>query len=232
MQRVVVTGSSRGLGLEFVRQLLQQKAQVFATCRKPDQAATLQFLFRGSPERLRIFELDVREEENIQAVAQEISKISDGIDLLINNAGVFPSGERVDNLDPRIMLEAFRVNAVAPLIVVKHFLPLLEKGKHPRVVNITSQLGSLTLKQSGGWYSYCASKAALNMLTRTLAFDLRPKGITTVMLHPGWVKTDMGGPQAPLTPSESVAGMLKVIDRLNLNDAGKFLTWEGKEHPW
>ncbi len=232
MQRVVVTGANRGLGLEFVRQLLERGAQVFATCRHPQQATALQSLSDAFPESLRIFQLDVRNEEIIRTVAQEIGKIAAGIDLLINNAGIFPPGERVENLDPRIMLETFQVNSVAPLIVVKHFLPFLEKGKHPRVVNVTSQLGSLTLKQSGGWYSYCASKTALNMLTRTLAFDLVPKGIIAVMMHPGWVKTDMGGPQAPLTPTESVAGMLRVINCLTLKDTGKFLTWEGKEHPW
>jgi NAD(P)-dependent dehydrogenase (short-subunit alcohol dehydrogenase family) len=130
------------------------------------------------------------------------------------------------------MLEVFRVNAVGPMIVSQVFLDLLREGRNPKIVNMTSQMGSLETKQEGGYYSYSSSKAALNMITRLLSFDVQPDGVIVAALHPGWVRTDMGGEHATLTPQESVRGLLEVINRLTADDSGKFYTWEGREHPW
>jgi NAD(P)-dependent dehydrogenase (short-subunit alcohol dehydrogenase family) len=151
---------------------------------------------------------------------------------LINNAGARIRPERLGQLEAGILLDVFALNAVAPLMVAQTYLDLLRVGHRPRIVNISSQMGSLARKQSGGDYSYCASKAALNMHTRALAFDVRGLGITAVAMHPGWVQTDMGGPNAPLTPQESIRGMIAVIDRLAPDDAGRFLQWNGSELPW
>lgn len=234
MQRVMITGASRGMGLEFVRQCLTRGARVFAGCRKPENAAALQTLSADHPGRLTTLTLNVTDEVTTDAAVEAIRSQVDGLDLLINNAGAFPRGETVTTLDATTMLQTFHLNSIAPMIVAQRCLDLLRAGNHPKIVNISSKMGSLWWKEKegGGDYSYCSSKAALNMLTRTLAFDLRSDGIIVVAVHPGWVQTDMGGSAADLTPAESVRGMLRVIERLTEADTSKFFTWEGQEHPW
>ncbi len=194
----------------------------------------LQTLSVARPEQLTILTLDVTDEVAIDASVQAIRSHVDGLDLLINNAGAYPRGETPTTLNATTMLQAFQLNCVAPMIVAQRCLDLLRAGNHPKIVNISSKMGSLWWKEKegGGDYSYCSSKAALNMLTRTLAFDLRSDGIIVVALNPGWVQTDMGGNSADLTPTESVRGMLDVIERLTEADTSRFFTWEGQEHPW
>jgi NAD(P)-dependent dehydrogenase (short-subunit alcohol dehydrogenase family) len=186
------------------------------------------------PEQLAILTLDVTDETTIDASVEIIRSQVDGLDLLINNAGAFPRGETPTNLNPETMLQAFHLNSVAPMIVAQRCLDLLRAGNEPKIVNISSKMGSLWWKEKegGGDYSYCSSKAALNMLTRTLAFDLRSDGMIVVAMQPGWVQTDMGGSSADLTPAESVGGMLKVIEGLTEAHTSKFYTWEGREHHW
>lgn len=234
MRRVLITGSNRGLGLEFVRQCLAQGDLVFAGCRKPRTAADLRALVTAYPQRLVILPLDVTNEESIDASVAAMHQQVDGLDLLINNAGTYPRGETPATLNARTVLQSFQLNSVAPIIVAQRCLKLLRVGNQPRIVNVSSKMGSLWWKEreGGSDYSYCSSKAALNMLSRTLAFDLRSEGIIVVALNPGWVQTDMGGGDADLTPTESVRGMLDVIARLTEADTSKFLTWEGEEHPW
>jgi NAD(P)-dependent dehydrogenase (short-subunit alcohol dehydrogenase family) len=234
MRRVLVTGSNRGLGLEFVRECLARGDFVFAGCRRPRTAADLRALLTAYPQRLVILPLDVTNEESIAASVQAMHQQVDGLDLLINNAGTYPRGETPTTVDATTMLQTFHLNSVAPMIVAQHFLDLLRAGNQPRLVNISSKMGSLWWKEreGGGDYSYCSSKAALNMLTRTLAFDLRSEGIIVAALNPGWVQTDMGGSSADLTPAQSVRGMLDVIERLTEADTSRFFTWEGREHPW
>jgi NAD(P)-dependent dehydrogenase (short-subunit alcohol dehydrogenase family) len=234
VQRVMVTGGNRGMGLEFVRQCLVRGDRVFAGCRNPGNAVDLQALSVAHPGRLAILTLDVTDEATIDASVETVRSQVDGLDLLINNAGAYPRGETPATLNATTMLQAFHLNSVAPMIVAQRCLDLLRAGNHPKIVNISSKMGSLWWKEreGGGDYSYCSSKAALNMLTRTLALDLRSEGIIVVALHPGWVQTDMGGNAADLTPAESVGGMLKVIERLTEADTSKFFTWEGREHHW
>jgi NAD(P)-dependent dehydrogenase (short-subunit alcohol dehydrogenase family) len=232
MKRVLITGSNRGLGLALTRESLARGDRVFATCRHPDQADDLQALTADYPDQLTILRLDVTDEQTIDASAREVQSQEDGLDLLINNAGINPSGERPGSLDTDTMLHTFHVNAVGPMIVAQRHLDLLRAGGDSKVVNISSTLGSLTRKSSGGGYSYCGSKAALNMLTRTLAFDLRSDGITVAAIHPGWVRTDMGGSAAPLAPAESARGVLEVAYGLTPADTGKFYTYQGREAPW
>lgn len=234
VRRVMVTGGNRGMGLEFVRQCLVRGDRVFAGCRNPGNAVDLQALSVAHPGRLAILTLDVTDEATIDASVETVRSQVDGLDLLINNAGAYPRGETPTTLNATTMLQAFHLNSVAPMIVAQRCLDLLRAGNHPKIVNISSKMGSLWWKEreGGGDYSYCSSKAALNMLTRTLALDLRSEGIIVVALHPGWVQTDMGGNAADLTPAESVGGMLKVIERLTEADTSKFFTWEGREHHW
>jgi len=184
------------------------------------------------PDRLSILPLDVMDEASIASAKEMVRTQTDHLDLLINNAGVNPRGERLGDLEAETLLHTFHVNAVGPMMVTQQFLDLLRAGERSKIVNISSQMGSLIQKKSGGSYSYCTSKAALNMLTRALAFDLRSEGIIVVAMHPGWVRTDMGGSHAPLSPAKSVSGMLRVIDRLRPADTGRFLTWRGRKHPW
>lgn len=231
--RVLVTGASRGLGFEFVRQYADAGARVFAGCRAPDGAETLQALAAEQPEAVTVAGLDVRDVEAIDAVAASVAADGPGhLDLLLNCAGVSPRGEEFDNIRAEDMLEVLQVNTVAPLIVAQRCHALLARAERPRIVNISSSMGSLAKKDYGRHYSYAAGKAALNMITRAAACDLADDGIVVVSLHPGWVQTDLGGPQATLSPRESVAGMIEVIEGLTPEHSGRFLTWSGEEHPW
>lgn len=232
-ERVLVTGANRGLGLEFVRQYAECGARVFAGCRNPDGAGFLSTLVARRPKNVEVLPLDVTRRESIDAAVSHIALDGDGsLDIVINNAGTSPRGEEFSNLDPTSMAAVFEVNAIAPLIVAQRCYRLLVHSDRPRIVNISSSMGSLTQKESGRHYSYAASKAALNMLTRAAAHDLAPEGVIVVALHPGWVKTDLGGPHAGLTPAESVNDMLAVIDGFTPSHSSRFLTRDGSEHPW
>ncbi len=230
--RVFVTGSNRGIGLALVQHLLAQGATVIAAARRPQQAAALQALQRQHPQRLTLVALDVTDEAAIAQAARQVQAQMGGLDWLINNAGLLVRGEQLRTLDPAAMTTVFQVNAIAPLIVAKHFVPLLQQGRQPLICQITSVMGSLTLTRDAGYYSYRGSKAALNMMSLVLAHELRPLGIPVVLMHPGWVRTDMGGPQAPLDPMTSAQGIVRVLQRVSLADSGRYLTWEGNELPW
>lgn len=230
--RILITGANRGIGLGLVRESLGRGATVFATCRDPEGAHALQSLVREHPDRLFITALDVTDAQSIDASYQHVSRHTDALDVLVNNAGVRPRGERPGNLDRDTLLHTLEVNSVAPLMIAQRYLDLLRGGDSPRIVNITSQLGSLARKRSGGDYSYNASKSALNMLSKALAYDVRAMGITVVMIHPGWVQSEIGGQGAPLTPEESARGMLDVIEGLTPDDTARYLQWDGGELPW
>jgi NAD(P)-dependent dehydrogenase (short-subunit alcohol dehydrogenase family) len=232
MRRVLITGANRGIGLELVRQCLGRGDRVFAACRAPQQAAQLKAL--GGAERLTVVAMEVADEQSIRAACEAVRSQTDGLDVLINNAGIYKKGrDGLSTFEVVEMLEVFRVNSIGPLVVVREFLDLLRKGNAPKVANVSSEMGSIGRKHNGSEYGYSASKAALNMISRLLSFDLRRDGIAVVtFLHPGWVKTDMGGRGAPLEPEVSVRGMLAVIDSLTLADSGRFLQWDGQELPW
>lgn len=228
-RQLFLTGANRGIGLALVQEALARGYRVFAGARHPDQAQTLQALAQKHPQQLAIIPIDVTDTESIRRAAAIVAAQTDVLDVLINNAGIFPRGERLENLDPQTMLRAYHVNSVGPMIVTQQFRSLLRAGS--AILNISSQLGSLTLAM-GTYYSYNSSKAALNMLTRILANELKPAQIIAVAVHPGWVQTDMGGPSAPLQPATSARGILNLAETLTLADSGQFFTWEGKPHPW
>ena len=225
--RFVVTGANRGIGLEFVRQLTSRGEEVDATARDPDDAPELAALVRPGV-LLGIHRLDVASDASVAAFAKALPP--GPIDVLIDNAGV--SGVKGgEPIDPADILRVFDVNAVGTLRVVRALLPGLRAGKGRKIVNLTSQLGSIA-EASGGRYAYRMSKAALNMATRLLAADLRAEGILTVALHPGWVQTRMGGSAAPVPPEQSIRGMLRIVDGLTAEQSGRVFDFQGREIPW
>lgn len=233
MQNILITGANRGIGLTLTQQSLANGNRVIATCRQPRHADALKNLNDQFPEQLTILPLDVTNAASIQAAGNAAQRIVNHLDVLINNAGVLNNRETLADFDPAVMQQTFDVNATGALRVAVQFLPLLRQAKQSKLVNISSQLGSLQ-KMRRGWgrYSYNSSKAALNMITRMLAFDLEAEGIPVICIHPGWVQTDMGGSAAALTPEESADGILGVIERLTLAETGQFFTYAGETHPW
>lgn len=240
MQRILITGSNRGIGLELTRRYLERGEQVFATCRQPQAAADLNQLAAQYPDRLSILALEVTDEAAIAECVRQVSAQTDALDMLINNAGILPGGVAAreanigtfGQLEAAAMLHVFEVNSVAPVMVAQAFAGLLRQGQQPRLINVSSDAGSITMRNKGCDYSYPASKAALNMLTRCLSGDLRGDDVIVVSMHPGFIKTDMGGPNARLTLDEAIPEMMRVMDGLTLEDTGQFFNWDGKSVPW
>lgn len=228
--RCVLTGANRGLGLALTRALLQQGHAVVASCRHPSQAIELNQLASEYPTRLHVLLLDVADSRSQAEFVRELPLRLDGIDLLINNAGVMHSGERFGHVRAEVLEDSLRINAIGPFLLTQALAPLLaEAGK---VANISSELGSITRVSRFGTPSYGISKAALNMATALLAHALNKRDITVVALHPGWVQTDMGGQGAAITPEQSAHGLLQVISRIGPDDSGQFLDWQGHVLEW
>lgn len=234
-----ITGANRGIGLEFTRQLLDRGDHVFATCRRPDAADALHGLQSTAPDRLQVLPLDVADTASIETAFSDVVSHTDRLHLLINNAGIDGGGraDRFGRLNPDRMARVFRVNAIGPAQIAQRAKPLLaaaaDAGEQATVVNLSSGLSSIAqTRGTSTWQSYRASKAALNMLTRLMAFDLAEDNVLAVALTPGWVQTDMGGEGASLTPETSVNGMLHVIDDLSPDDRGRLLSWKGESVPW
>jgi NAD(P)-dependent dehydrogenase (short-subunit alcohol dehydrogenase family) len=223
MPRVLITGANRGIGLEFVRQYAADGWQVVACCRKPEKAEALKKI-NGE---VSIEALDVADDEQIARLATRLR--GQPIDLLINNAGVYGSAGKID---ADSWLEVLRVNTIAPYRLAEKFAANVARSEHRLIVSITSMMGSIAENDSGGVPMYRSSKAALNMTMKSLSIDLKDRGISVVVLHPGWVRTDMGGRSAPLAVQGSVGSLRKTIRRLKPSDSGKFLNYDGKPVPW
>lgn len=223
MSTVLITGTNRGIGLELARQYAADGWRVHACARKLAKTTALKAL-RGE---IKLHELDVADEAQIAGLARSLA--GEPIDLLVNNAGVGGSDEATD---PQAWLAVFRVNSIAPVRILQALLPNLQRSKNTRVLNLTSRMGSIADNSSGGSYAYRSSKAALNAAMKSLAIDLKSKGITIAVMHPGWVKTDMGGPGAPVTPKASAEGLRRVIAALQPSDSGAFLNYDGAKLPW
>lgn len=240
MRRTVVTGANRGLGLEFVRQLAARGDEVVATARDPQRATDLQDVAGGSGGRVTVVALDAADPASVAEAAGHITSRWGAVDLLVNNAGVMRAAGRPDGasagpltqLEAEAILDVLRVNAVGPALVTQAVRPLLAAAGRSVVVNLSSRLGSIAEVRSAGDYAYSMSKAALNMLTRHLAVELRSQGATVIAVSPGWVHTDMGGSAAPLEPPESIKGILSVVDGLGAADSGRFFDHTGAELPW
>ena len=220
----LVTGANRGIGLEFARQLSARGDEVIGTARDPAKAGELRSL------RVSVEALDIASASSVTTFARRLDGRS--VDLLVNNAAIGEASVEAARVSVEELERYFRTNAIGPFHVTQSLLPNLRAGKRKLVVSLSSGLGSIEGNREGGWVAYRASKAALHQLHRTLAAELSGEGMIFVLLSPGWVRTRMGGPQAPLTPEESVRAMLKVIDRLSPRDNGKFYDQRGKEVPW
>ncbi|MFT4613094.1 MAG: NAD(P)-dependent dehydrogenase (short-subunit alcohol dehydrogenase family) [Bacteroidia bacterium] len=220
----LVTGANRGIGLELVTQLKSSGYRVIGTARKPFDAAQLRAL------GVQVEQLDVTDGASVAAMAERLQGVP--IDLLINNAGVGgDGGNQITDTDFDQLALLFAVNSTGPMRVTQALLDNLTAGQGKTVIQISSIMGSVE-KNWGGAYGYRASKAALNIMNKSLAIELGKQGFTCVVLHPGWVKTRMGGESAPVVPVDSVAGMLAVIKDLKPSDTGRFLDYQGDEIPW
>ncbi len=221
---VLITGANRGLGLEFARHYEADGWNVIGTARKPAQADALNEL------DVRVLQLDVTDRDSVAALAASLGDAP--VDLLINNAGIFPRASTIESVNYDDYMLTLAVNTAGPMLVTSAVLPNLRNGEQKKIVNITSRLGSIELNDGSSFYGYRESKAALNMFSKTLAGELGAEGFIVLALHPGWVATDMGGASAPLTPGQSVTAMRKVIGGLAAEDSGGYRSYEGKVEPW
>ncbi len=220
---VLVTGANRGIGLELARQYAADGWQVIGTARKPEEADALR------ESGAKVMQLDVTDQASVEQLAADLGDRP--IDVLINNAGILPRMRALADVDFDDYNRVLAVNTVGPVRVTQALIPNLQAGDGKTIVNVTSQLGSIT-NSSGGFYGYRESKAALNMFTRSLAADLGPQGFVCIVIHPGWVRTDMGGANAPVLPKDSAAGIRRVVGGLSPEDNGTYWTFEGKTLPW
>lgn len=225
---VLITGANRGIGLKFAEEYSKLGWHVIATCRNPSHANKLNQLAKdfGS---IEIYPLEVSNSDQIHELADALK--NKPIDVLINNAGIHRSCS-LGSIDKQAWLESFTINSIAPYEVTIHLLDNILQGSLKKVISITSKMGSIDDNTSGGSYIYRSSKTALNSIMRSLEHDLGHHGIATLTLHPGWVKTDMGGMGAWINVDESVAGMIKQIEKLNLSNAGRYVDYAGKKINW
>jgi NAD(P)-dependent dehydrogenase (short-subunit alcohol dehydrogenase family) len=226
---VMITGANRGLGLEFTRQYAEAGWSVIACCRWPEEANALRELAERYGDKIEVHKLDVADYEEIDALALILQ--GRAIDVLINNAGVYPQSE-FGKIDYQAWAEAFHINSMAPMKMVEAFVDHVASSNLKKILTLSSKMGSIDDNTSGGSYLYRSSKTAVNMVMKSLAIDLKPRGIAVAILHPGWVRTDMGGPNGLIDAPESVAGLRRVIEGLNLENSGRFLAYDGKEIPW
>lgn len=231
MPTVLITGANRGLGLEFATQYARDGWRVHACCRAPGKARDLAKLAAASGGAIVVHAVDVGDPASVAALAKALS--GEAIDVLVNNAGVYGGdSQSFGKVDGGTWDETLRINALGPLLVTQAFAGHLAKGSQRAVLCVSSKMGSIADNTSGGSYVYRASKAALNAVVKSLALDLGKRGITVVVVHPGWVKTDMGGRGAPLDAPTSIAGLRKVVAGLKPADAGRFVNYDGTPLPW
>jgi NAD(P)-dependent dehydrogenase (short-subunit alcohol dehydrogenase family) len=223
---MIVTGASRGIGLEMCRVLATRGDRVIATAR----ATTPALAELASAHGVEVMELEVTDAGSIKALAKRLS--GRPIDALINNAGVSSTAKSISELTMEELQRVFAINASAPMLVAAALLPNLRLGARKVVMNISSQLASIANNKGGSTYPYRASKTALNQLTVCMANELRADGFCCVCVHPGWVKTDMGGPNAPLLPPESAGYLIRLLDGLTSAKSGSFLNYDGATMPW
>ncbi len=221
---VLITGANRGLGLEFAKQYSQAGFSVIATARNTEKAEELIAL------GVQVEPLDVTDVDSIAALAKSLG--NKPIDILINNAGIGGARKSIAEVDFKSIEKTFAVNTLGPMRVTQALMGNLRKGEQKLVVNISSLMGSIERNSRGIGYGYRESKAALNMFTKSLANELKGEGFRCIVMSPGWVKTDMGGPNARLTPEESISGMIEVINGLTAEDSGKFFNHAGEKLPW
>jgi len=232
-RRIILTGASRGLGLEFTRSWLAAGHHVVALARSASTSDGLARLAADHGDALHRLDMTVADEQSVVRTCEQIGETWDAADLLLNNAGIYKhKGDTLADLDLDDCLESIKVNTLGPIRMARALRPLLRKGNQPRIINMTSLMGSLADNSSGGSWGYRMSKTALNMASRNMAHELASDGIIAVVIHPGWVRTDMGGVGAPLTIEEAVASMTRAMDNFTIAQAGGFYDRNGEPMPW
>ena len=232
MKTTLITGANRGIGLEFSRQLAEDGWCVLACSRDLEKSDALNKLAAEYPERITLYALDVTDHGQIEKLSQTLA--NKPIDLLINNAGDFPdiNDRSFGQTDYDSWAHAFLVNTMAPLKMAEEFIAQITQSSRKTIVTITSKMGSVADNGRGGSYIYRSSKSAVNMVIKSIAIDLESNDIISVLLHPGWVRTDMGGPSGLISVEQSVSGMLSVIREVTSADSGKFIAYDGQIIPW
>ena len=230
MSTMLVTGANRGIGFEFVQQYLAMGEEVVATYRNEEDSDQLISLY-AEKSNLEIFKLDVASDSSMEEFSQRLG--DQPIDVFINNAGVYgPRDSVFGKVDEANWLSVLRINALAPLFLTQLLIENFRRGELKKLLYITSKMGSIEDNRGGGSYVYRSSKAALNAVVKSISVDLEPEKMAVAVLHPGWVRTDMGGPNGLIDTKTSVAGMIQVIRNLNLESSGVFFNYDGNVIPW
>ena len=223
---VLITGANRGLGLELARQYLADGWRVIACCRSPEKAADLKKLGH----KVEMHALDVTSQASIEHLAKALNHTP--IDVLINNAGLHGDRRPFGNTDVALWNKIFEVNTIAPVQILAALLENVAASAQKKVVNISSKVGSIGDGPTGGSYAYRSSKTALNMAMVNAAHELKARGLTILLIHPGWVQTDMGGPTAPVSIEQSITGIRRIIDKSTQAETGHFYDYTGRQIPW
>ncbi len=228
-----ITGTSRGIGFELVRQLADGGHHIYATTQHPENAVKLTELQQKHRDQIKILPLDIEKDASVTALQQALESVGDElvIDTVINNSGVYlDRADSFELVDLEHVRRTFEINTIGTMRVTRALMPFLNRSTAPKLINISSLMGSIEDNTSGGYYGYRISKTAINMFTKSFAMDY--PHITALALHPGWVQTDMGGTSAPTSVEESVSGLIKVIDAAGLKRTGQFIDFEGDLLPW
>lgn len=228
---ILITGCNRGLGLQMVKQSVKNGWRVYACCRDPAKANELIKVASLTPGQVSVHVLDIADTAQIQALAYELRNSS--IDWLINNAGVYGSmNNQLGQTDELDWLKTFQINCIGPMKMIESFVGNLESGSEKKIATLTSKMASMEDNTSGGSYIYRSSKAALNAVIKSTSIDLKEKNIISLAMHPGWVRTDMGGPNGEIDVHESVVNMFATIEAATLNESGLFYDIDSTVIPW
>lgn len=225
MKNILITGANRGIGLKFA-EILSANNNIYATARDITNADDLKKF-----DNTELLELDLLNKDSIKSFCSELKDIP--LDMIINNAGIFQDEQMEETiLDPELWLDEIMINAIGPVVLSQKLKENIMSGNDKKIIFISSQMGSIDDNYSGGYYFYRTSKSALNSAAKSLSIDWKADGIAVLMLHPGWVRTDMGGSNAKLDIDTSVSKMLDVINSLDMGKTGTFLNYEGKKLEW
>jgi NAD(P)-dependent dehydrogenase (short-subunit alcohol dehydrogenase family) len=243
MKIAMVTGAYKGLGFEWCKQLGKRGYKVVLTARDFEKAQEAAEILNEQELIVYPKALEVTDESQIAEIVTWADEMFGRLDLIVNNAGINPKDYTdktrmakafyLKDLEVKEMLDVIHINSIAPLIMVKNFRHLLNKSERPLVINISSWLGSVTNLSFGGHYGYVGSKNLLNVLNKSMANELKTEGIICLNVNPGWVQTDMGGQKAQFTTEQAVSNIyMNIVERVTLVDSGKFLNYDGTDHPW
>ena len=231
IKKILVTGANRGLGLGLVKKFLKNNEKVICTTRNISKSKELILCKEKYNDNLEICELDLLDKDSPNILSNFLG--DETIDLFINNAGVIGhSAQHFKSVSLNHWLDVLKVNLIAPLLITQSIIKNIEKSSERKIYFISSKVGSIEDNKSGGMYIYRSSKTALNQVVKSLSIDLKPLGISVISLHPGWVRTEMGGPNAIISVEESVDGMVDVISNTSIINSGQFINYDGTRLPW